>query len=129
MSRRVLLVAAGLLAAAPAVRAQDPGGETTAFPFLTLGAGPRIEALAGAGTAVSEGADALHWNPALLAWTPSHQVAGTYFNWLDGVRSGYFGGIARWGRTGLGLSVRSTRVSDWSKYRREMRIARRYEGA
>jgi hypothetical protein len=97
----------------PSLGAAETGPETTGFHFLSLGAGPRIEGLAGAGTAVSEGADALTFNPALMAGSGGRQVAGSYFNWLEGVRSGYLGAVQAWGRGALGLSVRSLSVSEF----------------
>ena len=114
-ARRLASLVAVVLLAGPAGSAAQSadGPETTAFPFLTLGTSPRIEALAGAGTAIAEGADALHWNPALLSRTGRRQVSATYFNWLDGVHSGYLGGVQPWGRAGLGIGVRTLRVSSF----------------
>ncbi|MFH0778801.1 MAG: PorV/PorQ family protein, partial [Candidatus Eisenbacteria bacterium] len=46
------------------VEAQAAG--TTGASFLTLGSGARIEAVAGCGTALACGVDALYWNPAAI---------------------------------------------------------------
>ena len=55
--RAACLVPVVAVAIGSAARA-DVGPESTALPFLNLGSGPRIEALGGAGTAISEGVDA-----------------------------------------------------------------------
>jgi hypothetical protein len=123
MSRRRGFVGAALAVAWPAVlAAQGDGPETTAYHFLNLGSGPRIEALAGAGTAVAEGVDALNWNPALLSRLGAGQVSGTYFRWLDGVHSGYVGGCVPWGRAGVGLSVRTLAIPEFGNVVDEPRV-------
>jgi len=114
MRIRARIAATLLLAVVGPAGAQSSGGpETVALQFLGFGSSPRIDALAGAGTAVSEGVDALNWNPALMSSPRGHQVSATYFDWIDGVHSGYFGGIAARGRTAFGLSLRSLTVPDF----------------
>jgi hypothetical protein len=91
--------------------AEGPG--TTAFRFLTLGAGARIEAMGEAGTAAADGVDALTWNPARLGAGKGREVAVSYFNWLQDVQVAQGGATWPLGRAFLGVGARSMRVSDF----------------
>jgi hypothetical protein len=106
--------AAGLLAAlAAASPAWADGAGTTAFQFLNLGSGARIESLGGAGTAVADGVDAITWNPARLGTGVGRDVTVSYFNWLQDVQVAQ-GGVA-WplGSAFLGVGARSLTVEEF----------------
>lgn len=95
--------------------ARADGAGTSAFQFLNLGAGARIEAMGEAGTAVADGVDALTWNPARLRGEGGRgELAVSYFNWLQDVRVGQLGGVWPLGKATVGLGARSLRVSDFS---------------
>ncbi|MEZ5065503.1 MAG: PorV/PorQ family protein [bacterium] len=124
---RIPLGAAGLvlLGLSSAAAADDPS--TVGFSFLTLGTGPRLEALGRAGTAIADGTDALIWNPALLARNPHGEVAASGFNWLADVQSGNLTAQFPLGGSGLragsfALGVRALGVDDFTNVTGEAAI-------
>lgn len=66
------LLATALLTA---LLAAPAAADTTGAAFLRLGAGARASAMGGAGTALSEDATALYWNPSLLGLVPRAEGA------------------------------------------------------
>lgn len=114
MSRALVpvTVALTLLAPGPGYAVSEVG--QAAFHFLNLGAGARTEALGEAGTALSDGPDALAWNPALLASLRAPGFSASWFNWLADVQAGHVAGAAPLGRGGVGFAARSLSLSDFS---------------
>jgi hypothetical protein len=76
------LIAALLLAAAP-LRAAETAS------FLNLGVGARYLAMGGAGTALSDDANALYWNAAGLARASSREVTASDMELQQGTRLDY----------------------------------------
>lgn len=120
--RRLLASILSLLAT-PALLLAGEGAGTTGFRFLSLGAGARAEALGTAATAIAEGADALSWNPALLARLRGPTAAASGFNWLEDVTVANAAGSIPLGKWGvLGVGFRSLRVSDFGNVAGEPEI-------
>lgn len=94
------------LAAAPA-GAQSAGAGTSGANFLELGQGSaRAMALAGAYVGLSEGSDALTWNPAGLAASQQRELAFSYLRYVQGVDSPVYLAYAQpIGRTTWGANV------------------------
>jgi hypothetical protein len=112
-----------LLMATPALLLADEGVGTAGYSFLTLGGGARAAALGTAATAIAEGADAMTWNPALLARLRGPTAAASGFNWLEDVSVGEAAGsfpLGKWGV--LGAAFRSLRVSDFGNVPGEAEI-------
>lgn len=74
---KILYVVLALLLA-PAVHAQSRVG-TTAAPFLTLGTGARTNSLGHAAVSTAVGAEALFWNPGLIAVPGQSHTGGLLF--------------------------------------------------
>jgi hypothetical protein len=72
------------------------------FLSLTLGVDARSAAMGTAATAVSRGAAAVWYNPALIALPGSDEVLFTHHRWIVGVRSSYLGLTRQLGRSGFG---------------------------
>lgn len=98
-----VLLLAGALSAVPA-RAIDSAAGTSGANFLKLGQGSaRAQALAGSYVALSEGSDAMTWNPAGLAATQQREFAFSYLRPAQGMDSPIYLGYAQpMGRTTWG---------------------------
>jgi hypothetical protein len=116
---RSLLLAVGIASllgagagAGPAAAGGDTG--TAAYQFLNLGGSTRIDAMAGAGTAMASGSDALFLNPSLLAGTRGRDVSLSYVTWMPDVQTGTLGAVLPLaGRSAAGVAVRSLTVGDF----------------
>lgn len=86
---------------------------TSASAFLKLGTGaPTAQALGNAYTALSEGTQALFWNPAGAATNTTREFQVSHMQWFEGVGDSAIAYIQPMGRTMLGLSVRYLRLGD-----------------
>ena len=101
---------AALLLCAPGAAAEP---NSTGFHFLELGAGARTEALGGTGATLATGADALSWNPALLASETSATVSASLFRWMGAATSGYLAAARPMGGGTGALGVRSLSVAEF----------------
>ncbi len=73
--------------------------------FLKIGQGARPAAMGGAFTAISDGIDAIFWNPAGLTKIEKRAYTLSYTNWLVDTKI-YSGAFAvKYGRAALGLGV------------------------
>jgi hypothetical protein len=87
---------------------------TTAMPFLIIGPDSRSGALGEAGVAIANDANAMHWNPAALAFIPGQfGFSLSYSPWLRSlgipdINLAYLGGYYNFGEKGgtLGTSLR-----------------------
>lgn len=66
---------------------------TTAAKFLSIGVGPRANAMGGAFTSISNDASAIYWNPAGIALSDQYQAFFTYTNLYADLKLNYFGVI------------------------------------
>ena len=73
---------------------------TTAAKFLSLGIGPRANAMGGAYTAVANDPYALYWNPAGIASLDQFEALFTFTNLFAGINLDYFGLIIPSGDAG-----------------------------
>lgn len=64
---------------------------TTASKFLSIGIGPRANAMGGSFTAIANDASAMYWNPAGIATIDEKQVLFTQANWLVDINVNYVG--------------------------------------
>jgi hypothetical protein len=78
------------------------------FTSLQTGTDARSAAMGFTGSAFSQGATALHWNPALLAESPSTEAALSLNRWIQGVQTGAFA----FSHAGFGLSLHYSQVGD-----------------
>ena len=86
---------------------------TSASAFLKMGTGaPTAQAMGNAYTALSEGTQALFWNPAGAATATTREVQISHMQWFQGVGDSAVGYIQPIGRTMLGLTLRYLRLSD-----------------
>jgi hypothetical protein len=106
------LAAAGVvlgltLAAAGPAHAIASGAGTSGATFLEIGQGSAREmALGGAYVALSEGSDALTWNPAGLAATQQREFAYSYLSYVQGLESPVYMAYAQpMGRSAWGANV------------------------
>jgi Type IX secretion system protein PorV len=64
---------------------------TTAAKFLSIGVGPRANAMGGAFTSIANDASAIYWNPAGIALSNQYQAFFTYTNLYADLKLDYFG--------------------------------------
>lgn len=64
---------------------------TTAAKFLSIGIGPRANAMGGAFTSISNDASAIYWNPAGIAYSDQFQAIFTYSSMFADLKLNYFG--------------------------------------
>ena len=79
---------------------------TTAAKFLSIGMGPRANAMGGAFTSVANDASALYWNPAGIALVNSYEGLFTYTSLFADINTNFLGIVIPAGEAGtFGLSV------------------------
>ncbi|KPJ59746.1 MAG: hypothetical protein AMJ46_09615 [Latescibacteria bacterium DG_63] len=69
------------------------GAGTTAANFLTLGAGARIEAMGGGGTAIARGVDGVYWNAASLGRCAANEFSFSHAAWFADIGYEHMGFI------------------------------------
>lgn len=100
--RRLLIVIALIVLGLPGgARAGSSAGESP-FNFLFLDAGARAVAMGGAYTALSDDANALHYNPAGLGRVSRNQLTFMHNEFFSGISQQYIG-LAM--RSGLGFNL------------------------
>lgn len=86
---------------------------TTASKFLSIGIGPRANAMGGAFTSVANDASALYWNPAGLALVNNVQTLFTYTKLFVDIDLNYFGVVVPAGDLGsFGFGVTALSVGE-----------------
>jgi hypothetical protein len=79
---------------------------TTAAKFLSIGIGPRANAMGGAFTSLSNDVSALYWNPAGIALIPTYEGMFTYTKLFADINLNYFGFVIPAGEIGtFGFAV------------------------
>jgi hypothetical protein len=110
--RNILAISIVLTLCAAEINAQsykDAG--TSASAFLKTGSGaPEGQALGNAYTALSNGTQALFWNPAGSATATTKELQISYLQWFEGVGDYSLGYIQPMGRTMLGVTFRYLRL-------------------
>lgn len=110
-------------------KASDKWAGTSASAFLKLGTGaPTAQAMGNAYTALSEGTQALFWNPAGAATNVTREVQVSHMQWFEGVGDSSLAYIQPIGRTMLGLSVRYLRLNNL-EFRDEHGVPQPWAGA
>jgi len=85
---------------------------TSASAFLKLGTGaPEGQALGNAYTALSNGTQALFWNPAGAATANTREFQVSHMQWFEGVGDTALAYIQPIGKTNLGVTLRYLRLS------------------
>src|SRR4030066_1696025 len=64
---------------------------TSAAKFLSIGVGPRANAMGGAFTSLANDASAMYWNPAGIALIDQYQAIFTYTKLFADINLNYFG--------------------------------------
>lgn len=105
--RTILRLSLLVLLAAVPVRAADSNAGTSGANFLKIGQGSaRAMSLGGAYVALSEGADAMAWNPAGLAVTQQRELGFSYLRYIQDVDSPLYLAYAHpMGRTTWGANL------------------------
>ena len=102
---------------------------TSASAFLKMGTGaPTAQAMGNAYTALSEGTQALFWNPAGAATNTTREVQISHMQWFEGVGDSSLAYIQPMGRTMLGVTLRYLRLNDL-EFRDENGIPQPWAGA
>lgn len=102
---------------------------TSASAFLKMGTGaPTAQAMGNAYTALSEGTQALFWNPAGAATNVTREVQISHMQWFEGVGDSSLAYIQPMGRTMLGVSLRYLRLNNL-EFRDEHGIPQSWAGA
>lgn len=79
---------------------------TTAAKFLSIGLGPRANAMGGAFTSIANDASALYWNPAGIALVDKYEGLFTYTSMFADINTDFLGIVIPAGETGaFGFSV------------------------
>ena len=86
---------------------------TTAAKFLSIGIGPRANAMGGAYSAIANDASAMYWNPAGIAQVDGYQAIFTYTKMFADVNLNYFGVVIPAGDFGnFGVNVTALNIGD-----------------
>ncbi len=110
-------------------KATDKYAGTSASAFLKMGTGaPTAQAMGNAYTALSEGTQALFWNPAGSATNVTREVQISHMQWFEGVGDSSLAYIQPMGRTMLGVTLRYLRLNDL-EFRDEHGIPQPWAGA
>jgi long-subunit fatty acid transport protein len=78
------------LMSAPMLRAQAVGGAAggAAVPFITIGPDARASGMGDLGTGLADDLNAIHWNPAGLAFQYDRQIGLSFSSWLPQFNAG-----------------------------------------
>ena len=94
---------------------------TTAAKFLSIGVGPRANAMGGAYSAVADDASSMYWNPAGIAQIDRFQGIFTYTKMFADINLNYFGVVIPTGESGnIGLNVTALNIGDMEVTTEEM---------
>jgi len=114
INRRLLIMvilAAALIKPVSAQEVSKTG--TTAAKFLSIGIGPRANAMGGAFTSVANDASAIYWNPAGISNINDFQAIFTYTKMFADINVDFFGVVLPFGSYGnVGISVTAMNVGD-----------------
>lgn len=106
-----MILAAALLQ--PAIAQQVTKTGTTAAKFLSIGIGPRANAMGGAFSSIANDATAMYWNPAGIANLNEFQTIFTYTKLFADININYIGLVIPAGSFGnIGISVTALNVGD-----------------
>lgn len=86
---------------------------TTAAKFLSIGIGPRANAMGAAYSSVADDASAMYWNPAGIARISEYQTAFTYTKMFTDINVNYFGAVIPAGDLGVfGIGITALNIGD-----------------
>ncbi|MBX3006927.1 MAG: PorV/PorQ family protein [Melioribacteraceae bacterium] len=86
---------------------------TTAAKFLSIGIGPRANAMGAAYSSVADDASAMYWNPAGIARISEYQTAFTYTKMFADINVNYFGAVIPAGDLGVfGIGITALNIGD-----------------
>lgn len=111
---KVLIIVQALLLCTLSASAGSPYKKagTSASAFLKLGTGaPEAQAMGNAYTALSEGTQALFWNPAGAATSTTRELQVSHMQWFEGVGDSAVAYIQPIGKTIIGVTARYLRAS------------------
>jgi hypothetical protein len=107
----IMIVLAALIQ--PLLAQQVTKTGTTAAKFLSIGVGPRANAMGSAYSAVADEASAMYWNPSGIAHISEYQTIFTYTKMFADINVNYIGAVIPAGDIGVfGLSVTSLNVGE-----------------
>ncbi|MDQ7818066.1 MAG: PorV/PorQ family protein [Melioribacteraceae bacterium] len=112
-SKRILIMIVLAVLLQPLLAQQVTKTGTTAAKFLSIGIGPRANAMGSAYSAVADEASAMYWNPSGIAHISEYQTIFTYTKMFADINVNYFGAVIPAGDIGVfGLSVTSLNVGE-----------------
>ena len=86
---------------------------TTAAKFLSIGIGPRANAMGAAYSSVADDASAMYWNPAGIARISEYQTAFTYTKMFADINVNYFGAVIPAGDIGVfGIGITALNIGE-----------------
>ncbi|HOI28559.1 MAG TPA: PorV/PorQ family protein [Melioribacteraceae bacterium] len=107
----LILIAAAVLSPVAAQKVTKTG--TTAAKFLSIGIGPRANAMGTAYSAVANDASAMYWNPSGIAGISQYQAVFTYTKMFADINVNYFGLVIPAGDIGVfGINVTALNVGE-----------------
>jgi hypothetical protein len=112
-SKRILIMIVLSVLLQPLLAQQVTKTGTTAAKFLSIGIGPRANAMGSAYSAVADDASAMYWNPSGIAHISEYQTIFTYTKMFADINVNYLGAVIPAGDIGVfGLSVTSLNVGE-----------------
>jgi len=86
---------------------------TTAAKFLSIGVGPRANAMGGAFSAVANDASSMYWNPSGIAFVDKFEGIFTYTEMFADINLNYFGVVIPTGESGnIGINVTALNIGE-----------------
>jgi len=110
---KILIVFAFLFQAALFGQEGVSKSGTTAAKFLSIGVGPRANAMGGAFAAVANDASAMYWNPSGIAFAENFEGIFTYTEMFADINLNYFGIVIPTGESGnIGINVTALNIGE-----------------
>lgn len=111
--RKILILFLAIVIIQPLYGQKVTKTGTTAAKFLSIGIGPRANALGGAYSSIANDASAMYWNPAGIANVSSFQTIFTYTKMFADINVNYVGFVIPAGNIGsIGLSVTALNIGE-----------------
>lgn len=87
----ILTIVLSIIASASVMASANSNSGTTAFPFLKLHSGARVQGMGGAATGLADDESALYYNPAGITGLEGMRFIASYQNYLVDLQSGFVG--------------------------------------
>jgi hypothetical protein len=112
-NKKLMIIGILVLLLQPVMAQRVTKTGTTAAKFLSIGIGPRANAMGAAYSSVADDASAMYWNPAGIARISEYQTAFTYTKMFADINVNYFGAVIPAGDIGVfGIGITALNIGE-----------------